>query len=38
MALEITENGVRYLVVPRGGNRAGTALSRILALKGSPAG
>ena len=36
MALEITENGVRYLAVPVGSPARGTALSRILALKGSP--
>jgi hypothetical protein len=36
MALDITENGVKYLAVPVGSPAHGTALSRILALKGSP--
>jgi hypothetical protein len=36
MALDILEGGVKYLAVPIGSPARGTALSRILALKGSP--
>jgi hypothetical protein len=36
MAIDIVEEGVRYLAVPVGTPARGTALTRILALKGSP--
>jgi len=36
MALDVVEGGVRYLAVPVGSPARGTALTRILALKGSP--
>ncbi len=36
MALDIIEGGVRYLAVPIGSPARGNALTRILALKGSP--
>ena len=36
MALDITEGGLRCLAVPVGSPARGTAISRILALKGSP--
>lgn len=36
MALDVVEGGVRYLAVPVGSPARGTALTRILAVKGSP--